>query len=114
VKAKTDEECLALARKSMRHVRWCTVIIMVGAGLWGITSVGFLRLAHSYGRDLSGAMVWAGFSVGLACGLLGGLMVLCGLVRFAESVLSLQHPRVARLMVRYHDALAGEVPRDEV
>lgn len=109
LKARTDEECVRRARKFLRPPRWVRPSFFVGAAFSAILALGFLRLADR-AAGIQGTMPWDAVVTGLISGLLVGLLTLRALFGgFVEAHLSLRSPRVGRLMVRYHDALRGNV-----
>jgi hypothetical protein len=112
LKARTDAECVAPARKFLRPFRWVRLLFFFGAALSLVLALGFLRLADWAG-GLLGTTAWDAVIVGLMSGFLTGLLAYRAVLGFGEAHLSLRSPRVGRLMVRYHDALRGEVQGGE-
>ena len=108
-KARTDAECMAQARTFLKPPRWVRPAFFVGAAFSAILALGFLRLADR-AAGILGTMPWDAVVTGLISGLLVGLLTLRALFGgFVEAHLSLRSPRVGRLMLRYYDALRGDV-----
>ena len=112
LKAKTDKECIVLARRYLKRPRWVRVLFLGFAVLHVILGLGFLRLAGS-ASEIFVPKPWAAVVTGLMSGLFVGLLMCRAYLCFMELLMSLRCPRVGRLMLRYHDALRGEVQGDE-
>ncbi len=104
LKARTDQECVALARNLVRRQRrWSLVFVPLAAvqvtlfWLW-------LRFARSDVLGFSGTTPWTALTTGVALGVVGGLLLCYAIDYFVEARESLRHPRIARLLLRYHDA----------
>lgn len=114
VKAQTDQECVALARASVKSQRRLSFLFLGIAAVHAVLCLMWLRFATSDRFGLSASTPWGTLTIGLTSGLIEGLMLCIGLERFIEARESLRHPRVARLMLRYHDAVARQPQNGEL
>lgn len=105
LKAQTDNECITLARRSLKRWRrlW-PVLLFSLATMHGLIFLSFLWSASSDGADRYGMMRWGVFLMGLVSGLFGWGIMVGSFYYFTEALLSLRNPRVARLMLRFYDA----------
>jgi len=112
LKAKTDLECVTMARATLKRYRWVAWICLGAAAIHLVCLLGFFELAYSNASRLPAAQAGPGFVAGLTSGLLGASMMWLGIDHYIELLLSLRPPRVARLLVTFHDALADGARQD--
>jgi len=112
-RAKTDEECVAMARRSLKHGRWLALVFMAAAALDVAAIAILLRSAGLRPSRLSETAAQMGFVTGLLSGLLSGLLTWLAVFYAVEMLLTLRNPRVGRLVLKFHDALEGHTPCDD-
>lgn len=108
LKAQTDQECVALARASVKRQKKLSFFLVATVPVAVVLCLMWLWFATSSTFRLSASTPWSALAIGLISGLIEGLMLCLGLERFLEARESLRHPKVARLMLRYHDAVMSQ------
>ncbi len=104
LKARTDQECVALARSFVRRQRKWAVVFLPLAGTQIVLCWMWLRFARFDILGIPETTPWTALAAGLALGLAGALTAYYAIGYFVEARESLRHPRIARLMLKYHDA----------
>ncbi len=108
LKAQTDQDCVALARASVKRQKKLSFFFLAMLPVEVALCVMWLRFVTSDTLRPSASTPWGTLAAGLALGFVQGLMLWFGLECFLEARESLRHPKVARLMLRYHDAVARQ------
>lgn len=108
LKAQTDQDCVTLAGAFVKVQKKLCFFLLAMVPVAVMLCLMWLRFATSDTLRLSASTPWGALAIGLASGLTEGLMLCLGIERFMEARESLRHPKVARLMLRYHDAVARQ------
>ncbi len=108
LKAQTDQDCVALARASVKRQKKLPFFFLAMLPVAVALCVMWLRFVTSDTLRPSASTPWGALAAGLALGFVQGLMLWFGLEYFLEARESLRHPKAARLMLRYHDAVARQ------